>query len=181
METLAIQRPKEGEYAKYYENYINKAGDKIFKILESQVLDVRALMSEVPFEKENYSYAPGKWTLKEVLGHINDSERIMGYRALCIARGEKNKLPGFDENAYVGNTDYSKRSLNDLAHEFGVIRDSNIILFNSFIEKDLNRKGIANENEISVRALIYVIAGHVNHHLDIIRERYWAKIAVERI
>lgn len=172
METLAIKRPQAGEYAKYYENYINKVGDKIFKILESQVLDVRALMSEVSLEKENFSYAPGKWTLKEVLGHIIDTERIMAYRALSFARGDKNKLPGFDENAYVANADYSKRSLNDLAHEFGVIRDSNIILFNSFNEKELSRKGIANENEISVRALIFIVAGHVTHHLKVIQDRY---------
>jgi hypothetical protein len=172
MSTLSIQRPQPGEFAKYHETYLNLTGDNIFKILEDQVLEVRALMSEVPFEKENYAYADGKWTLKGVLGHLIDTERIMAYRALTFARGDKNNIPGFDENAYVANADYANRSLNDMAHEFGVVRDSNIILFKSFNQKDLLRKGTANNMEVSVRALIYIIAGHVTHHLNVIRQRY---------
>ncbi len=126
----------------------------------------------VPVEKEEYRYAEGKWTVKEVLGHICDTERILGYRALCIARGEQKELPGFDENHYVSNGYFNKRSLYDLAHEFSIVRESNIALFKSFDENILDKKGTANKNIMSVRSILFMIAGHEKHHINVIKERY---------
>ncbi len=168
-----ITPPPPGTYAPYYETYIQLiAGRDPMRLLESLVLDLKALLSEIPEEKEQFRYAEGKWSVKELIGHIIDTERIMATRALCIARGEQQPLPGFDENAYVATANFDRRSLLDLGHEFGFVREASISLFKSLREEDLDRQGTANKNIVTPRALLYIIAGHHLHHVRILRERY---------
>lgn len=168
-----MTRPQKNEYPAYYESYIAQVkSDNVIRVLEDQILTMQNILSDVPEEKEDFTYAEGKWTMKEVIGHVIDTERIFAYRALRIARNDKTPLPGFDQDTYVPNGNFNKRSLYDLAHEFGVVRESNIILFKSFDEEILSRTGIANEKEISVRALLFIVAGHAIHHLNVIKQRY---------
>ena len=166
-------KPKDGDYAPYYSSYINFYEDEnILQVLEDQVKSSELFFKNVTEEQENYSYAKDKWTVKEVLGHMIDVERIMAYRALSFARGEKQSLPGFEQDNYVAETDFTKRTLNDLFGEFKAVRISNIILFKSFDEEVLNRRGNASSVDITVLALIYIIAGHERHHIQILKERY---------
>ncbi len=168
-----MKRPELSEHPGYYTHYIGLVkGDNILKQLEDQVIDTQAIISEIPEEKETYAYAPGKWTIKEVLGHIIDTERIMAYRALRFARKDKTALQGFDENEYVANSDYNKRTLYDIAHEFAIVRESNLALFKHFNEEALDQRGTANNNEATVRAILFMIAGHANHHLNVIKTKY---------
>ena len=168
-----ITRPQATDYPSYYDPYIKLVKeDDALKTLDDGIFKMQALLSDIDEEKENYAYAPGKWTVKEVFGHIIDTERIMAYRALRFARGDGQELPGFDENTYVKNAKFSKRKLIDMAHEFSLMRQSNISLFKSFDEEALNRKGIANKNPVNVRSIIYIIAGHQLHHMNIVKERY---------
>ncbi|CAN5433970.1 DinB family protein [soil metagenome] len=168
-----ITPPSTDSYAPYFETYIGKLrGKDPVKLLESSVLELKVFLSEVPDEKEDFRYAEGKWSVKEVVGHIIDTERIMCTRALCIARGEKQSLPGFDENEYVKTAGFDKRSLYDLSHEFGFVRESTISLFKTLREEDLDRKGLANNNPVTARAILYIIAGHHEHHMNVLRERY---------
>ena len=168
-----MKRPQVNEHPAYYTHYIGLVkGDNILKQLEDQVIDIQAIISEIPEEKESYAYAPGKWTIKELLGHIIDTERIMAYRALRFARKDKTALPGFDENEYVVNSDYNKRTLYDIAHEFAIVRESNLALFKHFNEEALDQRGTANNNEATVRAILFMIVGHANHHLDVLKTKY---------
>ncbi|MGL4598227.1 MAG: DinB family protein [Bacteroidia bacterium] len=170
-------RPQAGTYAPYFDNYINKvSGDNPLKLLREQILDFKALLSEVPEELENHQYAEGKWTVKEVVGHIIDTERIMCFRALCVARGETISLPGFDENAYVAHSNFRNRDLYDLIHEFGSVREATITLFKSMTEEEFSRQGLANNNPVTPRALLWIIAGHHQHHEAVLRTRYLESI-----
>jgi uncharacterized damage-inducible protein DinB len=172
-----ITPPSPGTYAPFYETYIGKmTGRDPIRILQSQVLDFKALISEIPSEKEEFRYAEGKWSIKEVIGHMIDTERIMCCRALCIARGEKQPLPGFEEDDYVAMANFNKRSLYDLGHEFGNVREATIDLFKSLSNEDLDRLGTANNKSVSPRALLYIIAGHHLHHDGVLRERYLADV-----
>lgn len=168
-----ITAPPSETFATYYEKYITRLdGKDPLHTLESLILDLKVLLSEVPDEKEDFRYAQGKWSVKEVVGHMMDTERIMACRALCIARGEKQSLPGFDENEYVNVANFGKRSLYDLSHEFGFVREATISLFKNFSKEELDRKGVANDNPVTPRALLYIIAGHHLHHQTILQERY---------
>jgi uncharacterized damage-inducible protein DinB len=168
-----MRKPETNEHPPYYNYYINLVkSEQGVKALENQIIEMQQFIGNVPLELEEYRYAEGKWTLKEVLGHICDVERILGYRALCIARGEKKELPGFDEDQYVAYGMFNKRSLYDLAHEFSIVRESNIAMFKSFDENAFNMMGIANNSKMSVRAILFMIAGHEIHHINVIKERY---------
>jgi hypothetical protein len=168
-----MKKPSTNEHPAYYTYYINLVNSVHgVKALESQIIEMQQFIGAVPIELEEYSYAPGKWTIKEVFGHICDVERILGYRALCIARGEEKELPGFDENKYVLAGNFNQRSLYDLAHEFSLVRESNIAMFKNFDESIFDKMGIANKNNMSVRAILFMIAGHEKHHINIIKERY---------
>jgi hypothetical protein len=172
-----IQPPIPGTFAAYHEAYISKvSGRDPLRLLESQVLDFKVLLSEVPDEKEDFRYADGKWSVKEVVGHMIDTERVMAYRAMCVARGEKQPLPGFEENDYVAVANFGRRSLYDLGHEFGFVREATISLFKSFSAEDLDRVGTANNKPVSPRALLYIIAGHHIHHEAVLRERYFPEL-----
>ncbi len=166
-----MNQPQPNQYPKVVQTYIQQIEGHIFEVLESQATSVPLLFLNNK-ERENYAYAPGKWTLKEMLGHIIDTERVMTYRLAAFARNEQQVQPGFDENDYVNQARFSARSLEDLTAEFEALRKANLYLFRSLNEEEMSRKGIASGNGISVKALLYVIAGHVLHHINILKERY---------
>lgn len=162
----------ETEYAPYYHTYVQTVGEDVFENLNQQLLSIPEFIKRIPAQKEDYAYAPGKWTVKEVFGHIIDTERIMAYRALRIARADETPLPGFEENDYVTNAHYHERSMESLAAEFELVRKSNLFLFESFNDEELSRMGTASGKDVSVRALLFIVTGHVNHHKRILEERY---------
>jgi len=141
-------------------------------VLINQNLSSVKLLSSIKEEKGNFAYAEGKWTIKQVIGHVIDTERIMVFRALCFARGEKQPIPGFEQNGYVKEANFNERTIKDLISEFKVVRKSNLYLFKSFSEAMLNRRGVAGGNEITVLALLFIIAGHEKHHIKILKEKY---------
>ncbi len=168
-----MNRPLETEYAPDYQGYVDQVSEgDIMQVLRSEIDDLDVLLSRVPAEKETYAYADGKWTIREVVGHLIDGERVFGYRALCIARGEKQNLPGFDQNDYMATAPYNQVELEDLLSEIRLARLSNIAMFRSLDEEAWNRAGTANNNQVTVRAIAFIMAGHVRHHLKVLRERY---------
>ena len=172
-----IAPPVAGTYTEYQKRYIDLiTAPNILQLMESHILDLKVLLSEIPYENEDFAYAEGKWTIKQLVGHMLDTERILAYRAMCIARGEQGSLPGFDENAYVNNASFNDRALYDLRHEFGAVRESTIMLFRYMNDAELDRVGTANNTSITPRALLYMIAGHHIHHDRILRERYASEL-----
>ncbi|MBE9600626.1 DinB family protein [Pedobacter sp. MC2016-24] len=163
--------PQTHEYPVWAEAYISLVDADVQKILKKQATDFPEFISGLG-KKGDYAYAPGKWTIKQLIGHIIDSERVFAYRLTCFARGEIHALPGFEEDEYVANAHFQDRTLHSLAEEFSLLRKANLFLFQSLTEKELNRSGTASERQISVRALLFVIAGHLIHHTQIIKERY---------
>lgn len=167
-----MNRPQPNDYHDGFSSYISLVeGDNVLEILKQQAIDFPDLLNNL-IEKADYAYAPGKWTIKELAGHLIDSERIMTCRLLCFARGEEQPYPGFEENEYARNAHYSDRSLLSLSEEFSLQRRSNLYLFNSLNEEELSRKGTAAGRSISVNAMLFTIAGHLIHHTRIIKERY---------
>ena len=157
----------------YWQQYIERVADlDIYTYLMRQMDEIDDFFDEVPVKKGDYAYEAGKWTIKEVVGHMMDTERIMCYRALCIARGEKKELPGFDENEYVKNGEFNRRSLENLVDEFHMVRQSTIAFLKSLTKTSLSAIGKANGKEISVIALFYIIGGHTDHHLEMIGDKY---------
>lgn len=167
-----MNRPTPDEYPQYYKGYIELVPDDVIRELENQLTRISELVAMVTPDKENYAYAEGKWTLREVFGHIIDTERIMAYRLLCISRGEPATLPGFDENIYIANSNYKSQKLSKLEAEFQALRISNIYQIKSLDDMQKKNRGVANGTEISVLSLIFILAGHFNHHAKIITERY---------
>jgi DinB family protein len=173
---MAQAKPAKTEYAEYYEKYVSLVpGGNIVDTLESQKLDTVNLLRGLTNEQGESRYAPDKWSIKELVGHVIDTERIFAYRALRFARGDKNELTGFDQDPYVRNGNFQNRSLNDLISEFEHVRSGNILMLRSFDDAAWERRGIASENEVSVRALAYIMAGHELHHVGILRTRYLSK------
>jgi len=173
----ATARPEPGEYAPYYETYISKVkGSDILGILEAQRLQMAQLFAARSERDGNFRYATGKWTVKEVLGHVNDTERIFTYRALRIARGDQTALPGFEQDDYVRGGNFAERTLTDLADEFELVRAASIALFRSLPKEAWQRRGIASEKEVTARALAFIVAGHEIHHRLILEERYFPAI-----
>lgn len=166
-------RPNPGDYDPYFERYIKLVeGDNIIKILNEQNKITRELINSISDHKGNYRYADGKWTIKEVIGHVLDSERILAYRALCLARGEKKSLPGYEHNEYVIEGNFNSRELLELSFEFKLLRESNLLLFKSFSEEMLCKKGLADKASVTVLAWLYIIAGHEKHHINVLEEKY---------
>ncbi len=168
-----IERPSENEYPEFYATYVNKVpkGD-VLKYLKKQKADFKKFVEAIPEEKLSYRYEEDKWTIKQILGHINDTERIMTYRALSFSRGERQQIPGFNENEYVANAAFNQRKIADLLKEFGKIRENSVLLIDSFNESMIDKKGNANELLMSVRAIVYIIAGHLEHHKGVIESKY---------
>jgi hypothetical protein len=156
---------------KVYADYPSLVQGDVIELLARQATDFPAFLESIE-HKADYAYAEGKWTLKEMAGHMIDTERILVYRLTAIIRGEQSPLPGFDEDAYVLQAHFADRSLPSLAEEFSLMRKSHLYLFNSVKETELSRTGIASGKEITARQLILTIAGHLVHHINIIRERY---------
>jgi hypothetical protein len=167
-----MKPPQAEEFPIFYKGYVDTVSDDVLAELEQQIESFSALLKNVPKEKASFAYAEGKWTIKELAGHVIDTERIMAYRALRISRNDATPLPGFDENNYVSNAHFADRSLESLAEEFAALRKANMYLIRSLNEIEIDRSGISNEKPISVRALIYIMAGHVNHHAAILKQRY---------
>jgi hypothetical protein len=172
---LTLHRPEPQEYAPYYDRYISLvAGDDLIATLEQQRRDTMLLLSGRSDQDGDYRYAPDKWSAKEVLGHVCDSERIFAYRALRIARHDQTPMEGFEQDDYVRNGPFARRPLADLVEDFIAVRRASLSLFRNLDEEAWTRRGIANKNEISVRALAYIIAGHELHHRRILQEKYFA-------
>jgi len=166
-------RPQKSDYAPYYETYIGLVkGDNIVSALETIHSATQTFLKTIPAEKSNFRYAPGKWSVKQVLLHITDCERVFNYRALSIARGDTISLPGFDENTWAANSAPEKRTITDVAEEFSLVRQNTIHLFKTFDDEMVSRRGIANNNPVTVLALGYMIAGHEIHHINVMKERY---------
>jgi uncharacterized damage-inducible protein DinB len=161
------------EYSAFNATYINALKNvELLEELEISLHDFIKFVQNIPLDKFDYRYAEGKWTIKDIIQHIIDTERIFAYRALRISRNDKTPLPGFEENDYVENTNAIIRSIQELLTEFSAVRHSNLLLFKSFSEYQLTRMGIASEHPISVRALGFLIIGHLKHHQKVFQERY---------
>jgi uncharacterized damage-inducible protein DinB len=162
------------EFAGHFATYINQVSDEytLTEELEISVHRLIKFVQDIPMDKFDYRYAEGKWTIKDIILHLIDAERIFTYRALRFARNDKTALPGFDENDYVDEAHAGKRSLQDLLTELLIVRQGTLAMFKSFSEEELLRKGTASNNPMSVRALGFTIIGHQNHHQRVFQERY---------
>lgn len=173
MDTYTAARPGDDEYPAYFNGYVSRVpeGD-VLDTLTRQLPETMALLRSIPEERAGQAYEPGKWTIKELVGHVIDSERVFAYRTLAIARGDTTPLPGFDQDVYAANVDFNSRTLDSLAGEFARVRASTLDLLANLDRRAWERRGTANENTMSVRALAHIIAGHVTHHAHVLREKY---------
>jgi hypothetical protein len=170
---IEMNRPTESEYAPYYQSYIDQVSESdILPVLRAQMDELDVLLGRVEPPQETFRYAEGKWSIREIVGHLIDGERVFGYRAFCIARGEQQNLPGFDQDDYMVTSHYDQIELEDLLSELRLIRLGNIAMFRTLDEEAWSRLGLANNNSVSVRALAFTMAGHVRHHMNVLRERY---------
>jgi len=166
-------RPQPDEYAGFFSRYIDRVPDgDIVAQLESQGNATEKLLASIGEEKASYRYAPDKWSIKQVVGHMTDAERVFSYRLVAIARGEQQSLPGFEENDYVDNGNFDAHSLSELVEGFATTRRATVALVRSLDDEAWQRRGVANNNPISARAIAWVTAGHERHHLNVLRERY---------
>jgi hypothetical protein len=173
--TFIIARPEAGEYAPYYDRYISMIeGEDILGTLDRQRREMMLLLSGRDDEDGDFRYAPEKWNAKEVLGHVCDTERAFAYRALRFSRADATPVEGFEQDDYVRNGPFAQRPLADLVEDFIAVRRATLSLLRSLDESAWSRRGIANKNEVSVRALAYIIAGHELHHRRILEEKYFA-------
>ena len=171
-----MTRPEKGEYAEYYDRYISLVGETdIVAVLENQQLELVDFFQKISEEKSHYAYGADKWTIKEVIGHLTDGERIFAYRALRISRADQTPIEGFEQDGYIENSNFNNTPLADLIHEFFSVRESNIMFFRYLTDEAWLRTGTASENPVSVRALAYIMAGHIRHHVKILNERYLAQ------
>ncbi len=178
MSQVIVERPSSAEYAQPFERYVSLVPDAdVLAALERQTGELVEALSGVRGEAQRYRYAEGKWSIREVVGHVLDSERVFGYRALCVARGEQASLPGFDENLYAANAPFDDCPLGELLSEFGHVREGHLSFFRHLSALAWQRSGVANTKTVSVRALAFIMVGHVRHHLGVLRERYRAIVA----
>lgn len=173
MSINATLAPQAEEYAPYYGRYISlvPAAD-ILGLLEQQVDETHKLLSVISEPQAEFRYAPGKWSIKQVLGHMVDTERIMSYRALRIARGDQTPIPGFEQDDYVLNGPFERCTFSILLEDFSTLRKATLTLFRNLDSENWNRRGVAAGNEVTVRALAYIIAGHEVHHCNVLRAKY---------
>jgi uncharacterized damage-inducible protein DinB len=169
-----IMRPQSDEYAPYYAGYIQHVPLNIdlFALLSSQPAELSTLLQAVSDDQASIRPAPAEWSIKEVLGHVCDTERVFAYRALCFARADKAALPSMDQDEYVAGTDFNARTLSDLLEEFTLLRRANLLCFKPLTEAEIMRRGIASNNPITVRALLFILAGHVIHHIESLKTSY---------
>lgn len=171
-----MERPEKNEYDPYYERYISLVTETDpVAVLASQPTELQDLFTGLPEEKGLYAYDAGKWSIKEVLGHLIDGERMFAYRVFRIARADKTPIEGFEQDGYIENAYSSDRSFGELLEEFNLLRRANVLFFNNLRDEQWKFLGTANNAQVSVRALAYIMAGHVRHHIAILRERYLVK------
>jgi len=170
---MKSSRPRPEEYDAAFERYVSRVPETdIVAALERQPAELAAVLASVPPEREEYRYAPGKWTIRGVVGHVLDAERVFGYRALCVARGDKASLPGFEQNDYAVNAGSDRRTLASLAAEFASLRASHVLMLRYVDDAGWLRVGTANALPVTPRALAYILVGHVRHHVAVLREKY---------
>lgn len=168
-----MRRPEKTEYAEYYDRYVSLVPETdIVTALIEQASEVEAVFRSIPEEKGTYAYAPGKWTIKELLGHLSDGEQVFAYRALRFACGDATPLPGFDQDPFVENGNSNNTSMDDLLDEFLALRKASSLFFKNLPEEAWDKVGVASDNAISVRALAYNLVGHVRHHIKVLKEKY---------
>jgi len=168
-----MNRPEKTEYNEYYDRYVSLVDEtEIVSAFENQLSEMSELFNSISEEKSATSYAEGKWTIKDVIGHLVDGERIFGYRALRISRGDETPIEGFEQDGYVENASFNDYKFSDLVDEFNLVRRASILFFKHLKETDWTRTGTASDSPVSVRALAYTMVGHVRHHANILRERY---------
>ena len=174
--TFTIARPEPGEYAPYYDRYISLvAGTDILGTLDTQRRQTMLLLSGRDESEGDFRYASDKWSAKEVLGHVCDTERIFAYRALRIARGDQTPLPGFEQDDYVKNSPFARVLLEEIIEDYIAVRRATLTLLRNLDEAAWTRRGVASKNEVSVRALAYMIAGHELHHRRLLEEKYFVE------
>lgn len=166
-------RPKADEHLEYYGRYIERVPDgDIVEILEKQISETIAFLRAIPESRVDYQYAPGKWTPRQIAGHLSDGERVFQYRAWRFSRADTTPVPGFDENHYVDHAPFTNVSMNDLIDEFEQLRRASVHMFRNMDADAMSRRGSANGAEITVRALAWIMAGHETHHMQVLREKY---------
>ncbi|MBS1842515.1 MAG: DinB family protein [Acidobacteria bacterium] len=172
-----VRRPQPDEYPSFFEKYVSLIqSDDIVGTLEAQRVQMVQLLGARSEREGNFRYAPGKWSVKEIIGHLSDAERIFAYRALRIARGDETPLSAFEQDDYIVTGKFNERTLADLAAEFLSVRMATMTMVQSFTEEAWGRRGTASEHPVTVRAMGYVIAGHEMHHRKILDERYFPAI-----
>jgi uncharacterized damage-inducible protein DinB len=170
-----MDRPTQKEYASYYKGYVDIVPKgNIIKIMEKQNEQFCEFLAQVTDKKADYRYAEGKWSVKEVIGHIVDTELVFLYRALRFSRKDTQELPGFEQNDYVANSNYSQQTLGDLVEQFYLLRKTSVAFYKSLAKNTWTNKGKANGQSVTVKALSYIMVGHVIHHMQIINKRYLA-------
>ncbi len=171
----SMNRPEKSEYDPYYENYISLVeNDDIIDTLGSQPTRLQDVLTALPEDRGTYAYADGKWSIKQLLGHLIDGERMFAYRLLRISRDDQTPIEGFEQDGYIENANSNERSFAELLEEFSLLRRANMIFFSNMTPEAWARVGTANNAKISARALVYIMAGHIEHHLRILKERYLA-------
>ena len=170
---MSIARPASGDYANFHASYVRDVPDgDVLALLERQGSETIALLRGLSEPQSQHRYAAGKWSIREVVGHLIDAERVFTYRALAFARGDANPLPGFDENAWGATTNAHQRPLGELLHELAAVRAATLALFRGFSAAEIARGGTASGQRMTVAGLIYVTTGHERHHVRILKERY---------
>jgi hypothetical protein len=170
-----MEKPESTEFAPYYNTYISLVeNDDILDVLGTQPAELDALFSGIPEEKGQFAYAEGKWTIKELLSHLIDGERMFAYRVLRISRGDETPIEGFEQDGYIENSNANNRSFEELLTEFSLLRTANVLLINNLSDESSRRMGTASNNPVSARALVYIMAGHIKHHINILNQRYLA-------
>jgi uncharacterized damage-inducible protein DinB len=170
-----MQRPETNEFAPYYNTYVSKVdGDSVMTVLEQQPAELRSMLAGVADDRGSYAYGEGKWSIKELLSHIIDGERIFAYRVLRVSRGDETPIEGFEQDDYIANANANNRPLDDLLSEFELTRQANLAMIRNISDEGSRRMGTASGVGVSARALVYIMAGHVTHHAAILKERYLA-------
>ncbi len=173
MTTTLRTRPAASEYAPFYHGYVEAVPDgDIVELLRSGGRELVEAIGRIPEDRGGFRYGPEKWSIREVLGHLIDAERIFSYRALRVGRGDRTPLASFDENAYVKTAGSDARTIGDLVRELAAVREATVLLFESLPDEAWGEQGVASGKDVSLRALAYITAGHARHHLRILRERY---------
>jgi hypothetical protein len=169
----SVTRPTPNDYAQAFAGYVSLVPEEdILGALEEQSAETQKLLTSLDDGKAAHRYAEGKWSVKEVVGHVTDAERVFAYRALAIGRGETQSLPGFDENEYVRNADFDAWKIGDLAEQYALVRKSSIVMYRNFPDEAWTRRGISNGKPVLASALAWITVGHERHHMKIMRERY---------